>query len=63
MHYGDIEEKVERLVSQFLLKFYFYDNIFFSISVDPWNQVKKKRKILNSRTVVKKKRSEILYKP
>lgn len=62
MHYGDIEEKVERLVFQFLLQFYFYDNIFFSISVDPWNQVKKKRKILNSRTVVKKKRSEILYK-
>lgn len=61
MQYGEVNEKIERLVFQIWV-IYLYDSIFFSVSVEPWNQVKKKRKILNSNTVVKKKRSNIFYK-
>lgn len=33
----------------------------FSVSVEPWNQVKKKRKIFNANTAAKKNKKGIIY--
>lgn len=35
---------------------------FFSVSVEPWNKIKRKRIVLNSSTASKEKKTRILYK-